>query len=222
MRDEVAYHLFDGRGFDVELRQVRHRVVLRGAHVRLLTGEELCVNEDAVLKVINAERGGLAEADRAEVGRDLDAALVRLVNRRAQLCAVDVHVGFERGDALVGPLSDHAARVVGACEDVELRGEGASAVEVRAGDVDARAGDAAVVDHLLDVEVGVGLDAPGRAHRGDARAEVEAREAPAHLVEEREPPRRVEEVLVHQHEAGDDAAARQVQHTCALGNLRRS
>ena len=59
------------------------------------------------------DRRRLAEADRAEVARHLDAVLMRRVHRRLQLGARDVHVRLERRRPLVGPIVHRPRRVLG-------------------------------------------------------------------------------------------------------------
>ena len=58
---------------------------LAGALVRLLVGDEIGRGEEAVLEVVDAEVRGFGVGDRAQVAGDLEAALVRLLDRRAEL-----------------------------------------------------------------------------------------------------------------------------------------
>ena len=60
---------------------------LAWAHVGLLVGDEVGRRQEPVLEVVDAELRGLGVGHRAEVAGDLQAALVRLVDRRAQLLA---------------------------------------------------------------------------------------------------------------------------------------
>ena len=86
---------------------------LARAGVGLLVGHEIGRREEAVLEVVDAEVGGFGVGHRAEMAGDLHAALVRFVDRRAELAARDLHVGLERRRALVGPVRDLPARIVG-------------------------------------------------------------------------------------------------------------
>ena len=85
-----------------------------GADVRLLAGVETGVDEEAVLEVVDAEFGRLLVGDGAEMTGDLQSVRVRCVDGGLQFGARDVHVRLERGDALVDPVFDGLARVVGA------------------------------------------------------------------------------------------------------------
>ena len=103
--DEVGDHVAHRGGGEVEARDAGAGGGLGRADVGLLAGVELGVDEQAVLQVVDAEGGGLAEADGAEVAGDLEIALVRGVDGGLQLGARDVHVGLEGGDALGRPSS---------------------------------------------------------------------------------------------------------------------
>src|SRR5205814_6505594 len=100
MGDQVADHLLHGLAFHVQAGERLVAVGLGRANVRRLAGNKLRVYQKAVLEIIDAERGGLAKADRAEVARHLQPAVVRVLDDGRKLSAGDVHVGLERGDAL--------------------------------------------------------------------------------------------------------------------------
>jgi hypothetical protein len=64
-RNEVADHLLHGRALDLDaLREIVRRLLHR-TFVRLLAGEELGVDDDAVLEIVDTERRRLPKADRA-------------------------------------------------------------------------------------------------------------------------------------------------------------
>ena len=127
------------------------------------------------LQVVDAQGCRLAERHGAQVARDLVAAPVGLLDHGAQLVARDVHVGLERCRALAGPVVDHAPRVRDVAQDLDRQDGQARTLDVRTGDLDGRTGPLAVVDRLLDVEVGVGLERAAGAHGGHAAREIEAR-----------------------------------------------
>jgi hypothetical protein len=106
----------------------------------------------------------------------------------------------------------------GVAQLVHLRRERAVALEVRTGDAHLRADQLARVDRALELEVGVRLDAAGRAHRRHAAGEVEPREARRVLPVHRRlaARRRVVHVLVHADEPRHHGAAREVE----LGRAR--
>src|SRR5207244_13212588 len=136
--------------------------------VRSFAGNKLRVYQKAVLEIINAERGGLAKADRAEVARHLQPTAVRGLDNGRKLSARVVDVGLERGDALFGPILHRLARVVRPGELVEVGRKRPDAFEIRSGNVDLRSRRETRVDQLIEREVGVRLDAAGRAQAGDA------------------------------------------------------
>ena len=73
-----------------------------------------------MFQVVDAECGGLRIGDRAQVRGDLETEAMRFRDRGGQFVVGDVHVPFERGDALAGPVVHHAASVVGAGQLVHL------------------------------------------------------------------------------------------------------
>ena len=85
------------------------------------------------------KRDGFAEADRAEMRGHLHAVLVRFVDRGAEIGARDLRVRLEPRHALLGPVAHHAARVVRAGERMHRARPDARALQIRAGDDDARA-----------------------------------------------------------------------------------
>lgn len=64
-----------------------------------------------MFEVVDADLRRFFETDRTEVSGHFQTALVRLFDHGAQFVARDVHVSFERGGALVGPVVHHAAGV---------------------------------------------------------------------------------------------------------------
>src|SRR5437879_11288273 len=64
--------------------------------VRLLVSDEIGGHEESVFEVIDPEGGRLTIGHRAEMTGHLHPALVRLLDRRAQFGARDVHVRLER------------------------------------------------------------------------------------------------------------------------------
>src|SRR5262249_20240308 len=112
------------------------------------------------------------------------------------------------------------AGIVGVFKLVHLRGEGTLALKVAAGDVDLGADHAAIVDGLLEFQIGIGLDGAGGADAGNASGEVETREAAGVLgVESDAAPRRgVVHVVVHADQSGNHAIALQVDDLGAFGS----
>jgi len=70
-----------------------------------------------VLDIVDAQLGGFAVGDRAEMAGNAEAALVGGFNYFFQLRAGDVHEGFEGSDTLICP---ELCRFVGVFRPVEL------------------------------------------------------------------------------------------------------
>src|SRR5450432_4668902 len=154
-RDVARHEIPDHRLCRLARKVQREDGILPGpalrAFVRFLAGDELRVDEKAVLEVVDPERGRLAESDRAEVPGDLQVPRVRRLRGRLELGAGDVHVRLEGGRALRGPVLDGPARVVGARELEHDGREGALALEVWARDAYPRARDVAGVDRFREL-----------------------------------------------------------------------
>src|SRR5208283_5551252 len=91
MRDKVLNESLHLWAVDVQRRPTLP-AGLR-ADVRLFVSDEIGIGENrAVLQIVNAQRDGLAPRDRAEMTGQLEVAGMRLLNRRSQLTAGDVHV----------------------------------------------------------------------------------------------------------------------------------
>src|SRR6185503_4795665 len=91
-----------------------------------------------MLKVIDADLGCFAITNRTEMAGNFELTLVGFFNNRAQLVTCDVHVGLERGRALIGPKVNHAASVVRSCQSMHDWSEGTDAFQVWCGDVHLR------------------------------------------------------------------------------------
>ena len=151
---------------------------------------------------------------------DLQPALVRLVHRRAQLVARDLHVGLERRRAHVGPVGHVPARFVGVLHVAHLQ-ERVRSVQVRRGRVDRGAGLLPLLDQLLQLQVHEAVHVPARPHRRHAAREVEADEAGAELAVDARTGR-VVEVLVHHDEARDHRLARRGRSSSPRRARRRA
>src|SRR5262245_22034503 len=159
-----------------------------------------------MLQVVDSQVGRLAEADRAQVARDLDSPFVGGLNGSAQLGAGNEVVGLKRGHSAVGPELHRLARLVRTGELIKLHREGAFAFQIRTGDVHLRAGNLAAINRLFEFEIGVRLDAAAGSNRGNSAREVKAGKAVAHLVEQAAAGR-VEHVVVHANQAGNRRVA---------------
>ena len=119
-----------------------------GTHVGLLVGNEIGGDEEAVLEIVDADRGGLVIRDGAEMPGDLEPAPVRLLHGGRELRARDVHVRLERRRAGIGPEARHARGVRGVLQLVHLREIEPGPLEVGRGGVHPRAGLLAARDLL--------------------------------------------------------------------------
>src|SRR5579859_33205 len=190
----------------------------RGADVGLLGGIEFLVHDDAVLEVIHAQVGSFRETYGAQMPGDFDAAGVSRFDRRAELRTRYMHVGLEGSNALVDPVVHKPNGVVGVFELVELRCERPSALEIRSGDMHLWTGNLSRVDQFFQSEVGVGFQATSSSQGGDAAGEIQARKTEPHFAIESGragywslPGRgRIEKVVVHADETGNDRTACEV------------
>ena len=145
----------------------------------------------------------------------LQPRLVRFVDRRRQFLGADRRVRLQPGRPFGRPVPHEAPRLVGVLEarhDVDAFVAG----HVRRGNVYARSGLQASLNLVLQVDLGVGRQASGRADRGHARRQVEALARVAHRMHPTTG-RHVEEVVVQADHARHDRVARQL-HDC--GALR--
>ena len=164
-----------------------------------------------------------AERHRAEMPGHFQLARVRRADRGAELRARDVRVRFERREAKIGPVVHHLRGFFGTLERVQLQQVRAGSLEIWAGQMHLRTGNAAGVDVALHLEIRVRLHAAGRAHARDARRQIQAREAVDHrrvvlgcagdaALACRS---RVEEMLVHRDPAGHHRSPREIEHARA-------
>ncbi len=173
-----------------------------------------------MLEVVDPERRGFAETDRAQVARHFRSARMRGGDRRAEHRRRQVVVRLEVVDALVEPEVHRLRRILRARQRVHLRRERAFAFEVRARHVHLGSGGLARLDPLAHFEIRVRLDRPGRADRRHTAREVETREAERHLGEG-PASGRIEEVVVHPDEPREHGAAVQVENLRILRHVRR-
>ncbi len=181
---------------DVELAGRDHCLSGIGTDVRLFAREEFCVHGQAVFEIIDAQFRGLAEADGAQVARDLDVVFVRGFNHGLQLFARDEVIDFVRSHALGRPVVDGAASIVWSVQRVDLDQRKPLAFQIWARDVELGAGRFAGRDVLFYFEIGVRLHASSRTDGGDSRSQIESRKAEWHVVIE-PATRRIKEMVVH-------------------------
>ena len=162
MRDQILDEAFDLRPANVHGHPA---LGAAGALVDLLVANEFRVGENRTMfEIVDAQSYRLMPGNRAQMAGQLHVMCVRLLDRRAQFIARDVHVRLVGGDALVSPVIDHALRIVRAGELVHLRKECRLAFQVGRGQIDLGSGHQAGIDPLLHLDIGVRLDAAGSAH----------------------------------------------------------
>ena len=199
-----------------------------GAGVGLLAGIELGVDPEAMLQIVDAQRGGFRVAHRAKMAGEFQAMAVRLFDGGAQLGAGDVHVGLVGSRALRRPEGDGGACVRRIGELVHLDEGAVGAFEIGRRHVHVWPHDMTRIDLMLEVEIGIGFDAAGGAQGGDAQGEIEPGRGKGHL---RHHQRLVAvtggiqigagdviHMVVHAHQAGHHAFARRVDAAIAGGN----
>ena len=130
-----------------------------------------------MLEVIDSERRRLAIGHRAEMTRDLEPPLVRLLDRGAELGARDVHVRLERRRAGVGPEIHHAPRVVRSRELVHLIEAEPRTLQIRRGGVEPGTRLFSGFDVAPDPDVTEAVHVAPGTHRRHAASEIESRKA---------------------------------------------
>ena len=170
-------------------------------------------SEKPVLQVVDPKLRRLLVGHDPDVSGDLEPPPVGRVDRRRSHIAAHVDVELEGGETVVRPIVDELGRIHRPADRMHLGDQGRRALDVGRGQVQLGSWHLAGIDPPLDLQVGIRLDrAPGADGRQSA-GEVEPREGVVHLVHVKRPcpgPHRVEEVLVHHDEAGNDGLAGQV------------
>src|ERR1700751_2828675 len=121
MSDQIANHVLNWHGSDVEIEKGFLGGGGIGALAWFLAGEKFGVDEEAVFQIVDAESSGLTETDGAEMASDLEPMTVRGLGRRCELVGRDVHVGLERGCAFRDPIFDGSPGVLGVRELTHLQ-----------------------------------------------------------------------------------------------------
>src|SRR5579875_4118938 len=96
-----------------------------------------------------------------------------------------------------------------------LKRKSAWSLNIRSSRIDLGTGDA-FVDELFQIDIGIRLHGTGCAHGGDARSEIESRRSEWNFVIDGQTSvvgSRVEEMLVHSHQAGIDCVTLQIEHS---------
>src|SRR6185437_9034333 len=165
---------------------------------------------------------GLGIGDRAQVAGDLEAAAMRLVDRRPEFVPRDVRVRFERCGAPLRPERHRLACVVGPGQSHEGRSAlWVCALEVRTRHVHVRTWDDPRLDVPLEPQISIWSDtARGADGRHPAR-QVESWRGKRHLLTNSRsieravcPQVRTHEipgVIVHAHDAGDHRSAPEIK-----------
>jgi hypothetical protein len=202
--------------FDVHLGQLSLRRMLPGTDAGFLLRVELRVHDQPVLEVVDAQRRRLFESHSAQVPRDFQSMFVRMVRSGFQFLGRDVHVGLERGHAFCCPVVDEPRRIVRPGELVQLRPDRRRAFEIWAGQEQFWPRNFAFVDFLLHRDVRVGLQTSGRPRRRYASGKIQPWRGVRHFAVERQQAgssigQRIEEVLMHPDQSGEDRLAAHVQ-----------
>ena len=167
MRNEILNQSLHRRSINVLLGPSRGSSL--HAHVGLFVRHEFGVRKHRpVFEIINSQRDRLRPRDRTKMPGQFQLVRVRFLDGRAQFFAGDVHVRFERGHAFRGPVVHHALRVVHAGQFMHLRENCRRAFQIRRGRINGRPRHQACVYTALHFQIGVRLQASGRAHGGYA------------------------------------------------------
>ena len=136
------------------------------------------------------------------------AALVRFIDRRRQFIVGDVHVSFEGSRAKTIPVIHHLPRFVRAGQFVHLRGICARSLQIWSGNVHLGTHHPSIINHSLQIQIGVGFHASCGARSRDSARQIKPRRARAQFVVHRHRPvSRIKHVFVHSHKAGNNRVA---------------
>ncbi len=141
-------------------------------NVGLFVGIEFGIDHQAMLQVVDTQRGRFSKADGAKMAGQLQPARVGRRYGRLQFSARDVHICFERVRAHAGPILHKSARVAGIVQLRHLRRETAVAFQISNRDEHLRPRHAAVVNHFFQVEICIGLKSPGSSSGGYSRCQI--------------------------------------------------
>src|SRR5258708_11391857 len=175
----------------IRLGAAGHRVLERvvtstgAARVGFLVGVQLGIYEESVLEIVYADLRRFLISDRAQMARDLEAPLVRLLDRGAQFLTGDVLVGLERGRAAIRPVGHGLTCILRSGDLMHLEiSIIAGPVQIGAGDVQMWARNNAALDVLLELQVRIMLDTARSAHGRHAARQIQPRRRELHLQSE--------------------------------------
>jgi hypothetical protein len=136
----------------------------RWAYVRLLVRHEFGVGKDgSMLEIIDSQSYRFRPGHRAKMPCQFELVRMCLLDRHPQLVARDVRVRLVRCHAFRRPVVHHAFRIVRSGQFMHLRESRRSAFQVGCRRINAGSRHQVRVDPALDLQVGIWLQAPGRA-----------------------------------------------------------
>ena len=97
---------------------------------------------------------------------------MRLLDRRAQLVAADVHIRLVRRRTLVSPVIHQLLSVVSSGQFMHLGKRARAAFKIRSGHIDLGARHLAGIDALFNFEIGVRLHASRGAHGRNTGSQI--------------------------------------------------
>src|SRR5665213_714821 len=220
MRDEIGYEVLECSTVRIDLRQSRHADALSGADIGLLVGDEISRNEKAVLEIVDPGSCCFTIRDGAKVTRDLESSFVSLLRCSRKFSARDVHVRLERRCTRIRPEIDHALRICCVLQLVHLRNSQSGTLQIRRSRIDPRTRLFPLLYRLCNVELTVTTHVSGGTHRSHAAGEIQPCETFRQIcVMVRGG--RVEQMLVHHHQPGNDCLSCQIKHLCVTRYLHR-
>ena len=151
--------------------------------------------------------------------RHLRSPRVGGFNRGREFGASEKVVALEIVHALVKPKIDRLRCVLRPSQLMRLQHPTALAFKIRASDVDLRPRHFSGVDLLLNLQIGIGLERASGPNRGHAAGQIEPRKAIRHLAIN-SIAHRIEHVVMHPNQAGDDRVTLQAENLCVFGHTR--
>jgi hypothetical protein len=134
MLDQRLNHLLDlgTIGFHFGDDVLKDAEIVRATRGWLLLGVEFAVwrAEGAVLEIVDAHLGCLAETDGAQVSGHFHVELVGFVDSGAQLIRRDIDVCLDGGETDGMPIAHKGARFIGILQHMHLRNKARRAFQI--------------------------------------------------------------------------------------------
>src|ERR1035437_1568534 len=151
-----------------------------------------------------------------------ESSFVGFFDSGPQLVAGNVHIGFERGRAFIGPEVHHSPRVVRSGKLVHHRRISSLTLEVRSGDMDLWTDHTTAVDEAFNLKIGKRGNAAGGADGRNAKGEIKTRKADTHVrIDRRRSALWKEHMIVHPDKSRQHGVSGHIKRLRASRNAHR-